>query len=100
MIEVTKGGDESTKKDLACEITLPNGKYWYVGIDSTASFYAKKEGLECKTVRYFGDCSDWDINERAHKGLPIQVNETNVEDFIDKIATQGEIEQYIELRSA
>lgn len=75
------------------QITLPNGKYMYTGIRFLNQ--AQKLGWECKTVKYFGACSYFTINERAHKKFPIQIDEVSIADFIDKVATDDECQQAI-----
>lgn len=83
-------GHYSVDEGLATQITLPNGKFMYTGIASVAEVMAKEKGWECKTVRYFGACDDLSINDRAHIGFPIQVDEVSVADFLEKIATEDE----------
>ncbi|PID52703.1 MAG: hypothetical protein CR972_00655 [Candidatus Moraniibacteriota bacterium] len=72
------------------QITLPNGKYMYVGISTYYEFYAKKIGLKCVKVRYSGDCSYYNINERVHEGRAITINGVCASTMLDKIATYKE----------
>ncbi|MDD5396597.1 MAG: hypothetical protein PHW24_00890 [Candidatus Moranbacteria bacterium] len=78
----------------ATQITLPSGKFMYVGVSSLIENSAKKRGLECKVVRYFGACIYANINDRAYDKFPIQIDEVNVAEFIDKIATKEECDQF------
>jgi hypothetical protein len=83
-----------TSEGCATQITLPNGKFMYVGVSSIIEDVARKRGLECKVVRYFGACIYANINDRAHDKFPIQIDEVNVADFIEKIATKEECDQF------
>lgn len=78
----------------ATQITLANGKFMYVGVNSITENSARKRGLECKVVRYFGACIYANINDRAHDKFPIQIDEISVADFIDEIATKEECDQF------
>lgn len=76
------------------QITLPNGRFYYAGVMSGVSERAKKEGLKCEIVHYFGASDYGGINQRAHMGFPIQINEVNVLDFIYKIAENNEFYRF------
>ncbi len=83
-----------TSQGRADQITLPNGKYLYTGVTSLNSHRAKEKGLKVESVEYFGACIYANINDRAHRGLPIQINGRNIKDFIGKIATEKECEEF------
>lgn len=83
-------GHYDVDEGLATQITLPNGKFMYTSVVSATEVIARKKGWECKTVRYFGACIDSSINDRAHYGFPIQIDEVSVADFLEKIATEDE----------
>lgn len=85
-----------TSTGFVTQITLPNGKYFYTGVDSLNEKYAEDLGWEIKTVRYFGACIYANIAERAHAKFPIQIDEVSVTDFIEKIATDAECAVFIE----
>jgi hypothetical protein len=76
------------------QITLPSGKYMYVGAGSACENRARGQGLECKTVYFYGACIYSGINDRAHDKFPIQVDGVSVADFLDKIATKEECRQF------
>ena len=76
------------------QITLPNGKFLYTGEESIREAHAREKGMECKVVTFYGACSYSNINQRAHMGFPIQINETSVKDFIDRVATEEEIKSF------
>ncbi len=77
----------------ACQITTPEGKFLYVGIASIPSDAAKNvPGWKAETVQYYGACVDLNINDRAHSGLPIQIGERSVADFLSQIATKEEFD--------
>lgn len=80
----------SVSEGFADQITLPSGKFLYTGVMSILSAAAKKKGLACKTIHYFGACIYANINDRAHNRFPIQIDEVSVTDFLDKIATEKE----------
>jgi|GEM_PF-6968751 len=82
---------------LTDQITLPTGKYFYSGRDSWYSLELRKSGLAVKTVKYYGACGNSDLNERAHGGFPVQVDGVSVKDFLDRIATPEECNQFLEL---
>ena len=84
----------SIAEGFAIRITLPSGKFFYVEVGSEVESRAKGKGLECKAVSYFGACVSLNINSKAHEGLPIQINEVSVADFIGKIATVDECAQF------
>ncbi len=75
---------------FADQITYPNGKYEYTGVDSGRSNRAKERGWSVKLVEYFGACTPSNINLRSHANFPIQIDEVSVEDFIYRIATESE----------
>ncbi len=81
----------STSEGFADQITLPNGKFAYMGVDSIYSFQARRNGWECKKVEYFGACGYCNINATAHIKFPIQIDGVSVVNFFDKIATEEEI---------
>jgi hypothetical protein len=86
---------KKTNKGLADRITLPNGKYAYVGVGSVNSQFAKKEGMPVETVKYCGNCDEISINARAHRRFHIKIDGVKVADFLDKIATEEEVAQYL-----
>ncbi len=97
----TKGGQKivisawgKMNEGFVLQVTLPNGKYAYFGVNSISSTMAREQGLNCEEVRYFGNCIDSNINGRAHIGSPIQINEISVADFIEEIATDEECRQF------
>jgi len=79
-----------TSEGSAVQITLPNGKFFYTGVNSSIAAVAKEKGLKCEIVQYFGACIYCTINERAHLNFPIQIDGVSVADFLDKIATEEE----------
>jgi hypothetical protein len=83
-------GNYGTSEGFAAQITLPSGKFLYTGVQSILSVCAKKKGVPCKTVHYYGACIFFNINDRAHDGFPIQIDGVSVADFLDKIATKQE----------
>jgi hypothetical protein len=85
-----------TNEGLATQITLPNGKYAYTGVNSPLESAAVQKGLPCEVVKYFGACNFENINERAtdHNYLPIQINEVSIASFIEKIATPDEVKEF------
>lgn len=95
MNKVINTSGYGTSEGLAVQITLPNGKYFYTGVGSANEYRAKSEKLEYKTVKYFGACIYCNINDRAHLKFPIQIDDVSVADFIDKIATEKECNDYV-----
>ncbi len=91
---VVKGSSGNSGR--ADRITLPNGKYFYTGTDCLVSMAAKEAGFEVKEVVYYGSCIYSNINDRAHEGFPIQIDEVSVADFIDQIATAEECRQFMD----
>ncbi len=94
MKKVINTSGYGTSEGWAMQITLPNGKYFYTGVSSVNAYRAESEKLECKTVKYFGACIYCNINDRAHSKFPIQIDDVSVADFIDKIATEEECNDY------
>lgn len=79
--------DDRTSSGIVAQITLPNGKLFYSGVSSVNTQLAEERGFECRRVKYSGACSYYNINERAHKQSPIQIEGVSVAIFLDKIAT-------------
>lgn len=79
---------------IADQITLPNGKLAYTGAFSLKSAQAREMGLEVKGVRYRGCCISSGINDRAHDStpFPIEIDGVDIYTFIDRVATDEEIE--------
>jgi hypothetical protein len=90
MEKVIKTAGYGTTTGFADQITLPNGKFYYTGVGSVHSIDSQEKGWECKTVEFFGACIYCNINDRAHRNFPIQVDGVSVADFLDKIATPEE----------
>lgn len=74
----------------AVQITLPDGKYCYRGVGSIWAEVAKKRGWKCEVVDFYGACIYANIADRAHEGLPIEINGIKVSTFLDKIAKYEE----------
>jgi len=83
-----------TTEGSVLQVTLPNGKYFYTGINSLIAAIAERRGLDSKVVQYFGACNYFNINERAHEGYPIQIDEVSVTEFIEKISTGKEFSNF------
>lgn len=79
----------------ATQITLPNGKYYYVGVGSIASSIAENKGFETKTVRYFGACIYANINDRVFDKFPIQIDDIDLRTIIDKVANKEDANKYL-----
>jgi len=79
---------------FSIQVTLPSGKFVYTGIKSDFEGLARKIGLECKTVHFFGCCISSGINDRAHDNFPIQIDGVDVKDFLDQIATMEEYRSF------
>lgn len=94
---VINTGGYDVGSGTSLRITLPNGKYYFTGINSIVHARAEDNGLECKIVEYYGACNYMSINKRAHMGFPIQIDEVSVVDFIDKIATEEEAEAFLNI---
>ncbi|MFA5871026.1 MAG: hypothetical protein WC842_04055 [Candidatus Paceibacterota bacterium] len=94
MKKVVNTSGYGTSEGFVTQITLPNGKYLYTGVGSRIEGIAKQRGLTCEIVRYFGACIYCNINDRAHLKFPIQIGEVSVTDFLDKIATEKECEEF------
>ncbi len=84
-----------TTEGLADQITLPNGHLIHTEIDSLLSDAAAKKGCAVKTVEFFGACISANLDYRAHRKFPIQVDEVSVADFIDRIATSKERKEFM-----
>lgn len=74
----------------AVQITLPNGKYCYSCVGSLKAEMAEKRGWKCEIVDFYGACIYANITDRAHDGLPIEINGAEVSTFLDKIAKYEE----------
>jgi hypothetical protein len=85
-----------TSEGLATQITLPNGKYAYAGVNSDLECAAAQKGLPREVVKYFGACNFENINERAtdQNYMPIQINGVSIARFIEKIATPDEVREF------
>ena len=95
MKQVINTSGYGTSEGFAAQITLPSGKYLYTGVGSLVEERAKQRGLECATVKYFGACIYCNINDRAHQKFPIQIDEVSVADFLNKIATEKECNEFL-----
>ena len=95
MKKVVRTAGFGTSEGLADQITLPNGKYYYTGVHSAHSWLAKERGWDVRVVRYFGACIYANINSRAHERFPIQIEEVDIKDFIDQVATEEEAREFL-----
>jgi len=81
---------------FAIQIAIGNGKFAYVGVESKAAIIGAKKDWEMQIVKYVGCCIPGNINDRAHDGFPIWINNMAVSDFINQIAKDEECLAFFE----
>jgi hypothetical protein len=85
-----------TSEGMATQITLPNGNYWYTGVNSVCQSRAKDKNMPITFVHYFGACIYSNINQRAHMKFPIQIDGVSIADFIEKVATEEDCATFLD----
>lgn len=78
------------------QITLPNGKFIFLGIISPTMKKVRELGLENTLVQYITDSCHSDINKAIHQGQSVRINGFPAADFLEKIANAEEYKQFIE----
>ncbi len=83
---------DAPEKDVAEQITLPNGKYFYTGVDSMNAIKAESKGLVVQRALLEG-CSYSNVNDCAHNFTyhnSIFINGVPISELKDKIAKPEE----------
>lgn len=89
--------ERETSKDMKCglavQITLPSGKFFYVGEKAPIIEKVTYLGYKTKLVNYYGHCCSLTINDRVHNDFFVMIDGVDADLNIDRIATPQECDQ-------
>ena len=92
MSNIHKNKRPTINLGTAAEITLPSGKLYYTETSSIVARGAKLLSWKIEVVSYIGECECSTINSLAHRGVSIDVNRRNVQEYLERLATKDEFE--------